>query len=133
VADEVKKLAERTGKATREIGMTVTEIEDGTRDAMKAMEEDVGEVKTGVQKVTESGETLKDILRQVQTVSAEIGQIAVASEQQTATINEIAQNIQRISGAMGETSEQVSANSDAAARLSTLSKELHILVAQFRV
>lgn len=133
VADEVRKLAERTGKATREIGMTVTEIEDGTRDAMKAMEEDVGEVKTGVQKVTESGETLKDILRQVQTVSAEIGQIAVASEQQTATINEIAQNIQRISGAMGETSEQVSANSDAAARLSTLSKELHILVAQFRV
>ena len=133
VADEVRKLAERTGKATREIGMTVTEIEDGTRDAMKAMEEDVGEVKTGVQKVTESGETLKDILRQVQTASVEIGQIAVASEQQTATINEIAQNIQRISGAMGETSEQVSANSDAAARLSTLSKELHMLVAQFRV
>jgi methyl-accepting chemotaxis protein len=133
VADEVRKLAERTGQAIREVGLTVTEIQDATRDVMKAMEEGAGEVQAGVQKVTESGETLKDILRQVQTVSGEIGQIAVASEQQTATINEIAQNIQRISGTMGETSEQVSANSDAAARLSTLSKELHMLVAQFRV
>jgi methyl-accepting chemotaxis protein len=100
---------------------------------MKAMEEGVGEVETGVQKVTESGATLKDILRQVQTVSSEIAQIAVSSEQQTATTNEIAQNIQTISGVMAETSEQVGDNSNAAAQLSSLSKELHMLVAQFRV
>jgi methyl-accepting chemotaxis protein len=97
------------------------------------MEEGVNEVEEGVQRAAESGDTLKDILRQVETVSLEIGQIAVASEQQTASTDEIAQTIQKISGVMGATSEQIRDNSRAAAHLAALSKELHMLVAQFRV
>jgi len=133
VADEVKKLAERTGKATREISLTIKEMEEGTKDAVGSMEEGVNEVEEGVQRAAESGDTLKDILRQVETVSLEIGQIAVASEQQTASTDEIAQTIQKISGVMGATSEQIRDNSRAAAHLAALSKELHMLVAQFRV
>jgi len=60
----------------------------------------VAEVELGAEDATQSGETLKDSLHQVSTVSAEINQIAVASEQQTSTTNEIASNIHEVSRVM---------------------------------
>ena len=76
---------------------------------------------------------MKDILKQINMVTSEISQIAVASEQQTATANEIAQNIQHISGAMEETARNVSENADAASHMAGLSAELKKLVGQFKL
>jgi methyl-accepting chemotaxis protein len=66
-------------------------------------------------------------------VTSEIGQIAVASEQQTATANEIAHNIQQISGVMEETARNVSENADAASQMAELSAELKRLIGQFKL
>jgi len=133
VADEVRKLAERTTGATKEIGATIESMQSETKNAVASMKEGENEVELGTQEASKSGDALKDILKQVNTVTTEINQIAVASEEQTATTNEIATNIQQISGVMQDTAKRIQENAGAAAQLANLSKELQGLVGQFRV
>lgn len=133
VADEVRKLAERTSQATKEIGSTIMAMQSETKSAVVSMEEGVKEVGLGADEAEKSGHALKDILKQINTVTTEINQIAVASEEQTATTNEIANNIQHISSVMQETSQRINDNSDAAAQLVDLSRELQKMVGQFKL
>ena len=133
VADEVRKLAERTTGATKEIGKTIKAMQTETKEAVVSMEEGVREVEIGAEDAKKSGDALKDILKQINMVTSEIGQIAVASEQQTATANEIAHNIQQISGVMEETARNVSENADAASQMAELSAELKRLIGQFKL
>ena len=133
VADEVRKLAERTTGATKQIGATIKAMQTETKQAVVSMEEGVKEVEIGARDAKRSGSALKAILQQINIVTSEIGQIAVASEQQTATANEIARNIQQISGVMEETARNVSENADAASQMAGLSAELKKLFGQFRL
>jgi len=133
VADEVRKLAERTTGATKEIGGTIESMQSETKNAVTSMKEGENEVELGTKEASKSGDALKDILKQVNTVTTEINQIAVASEEQTATTNEIATNIQQISGVMQDTAKRIQENAGAATQLANLSKELQNLVGQFRV
>ncbi len=133
VADEVRKLAERTTEATKEIGDTIEAMQSETKNAVVSMKEGEDEVEQGAKEASKSGDALKDILKQVNTVTTEINQIAVASEEQTATTNEIATNIQQISEVMQDTAKRIQENAGAAAQLANLSKELQGLVGQFRV
>ncbi len=133
VADEVRKLAERTTEATRDIGTTIEAMQNETKNAVSSMEEGVKEVEVGSVEAEKSGDALNDILKQINAASVEINQIAVASEQQTATTNEIANNIQQISGVMHDTSQRIQENASAASQLAGLSKDLQKLVGQFTV
>jgi methyl-accepting chemotaxis protein len=133
VADEVRKLAERTSGATKEIRETIHAMQSETRNAVVSMEEGVNDVGQGTVEAAKSGEALKDILHQINKVTSEINQIAVASEQETATTNEIASSIQQISQVMQETSKQIQGNTEASARLADLSRELQEMVGQFRL
>jgi len=133
VADEVRKLAERTTEATKQISQTIKAMQTETKQAVVSMEEGVKEVEIGTQDARRSGDALKDILKQINMVTSEISQIAVASEQQTATANEIAQNIQHVSGAMEETARSVSENAQAASQMAGLSAELKKLIGQFKL
>jgi len=94
VADEVRALAERTTRATKEISAMIKTIQSETRDAVKSMEEGVQEVENGTREAARSGEALGKILEQISTVTIQICQIATAAEEQTATINEINNNVQ---------------------------------------
>lgn len=131
VADEVKKLAERTTDATKDIGETIQAIQTETKNAVMAMEEGVKEVEIGQENALKSREALQDILKQINTVTVQIDQIAVASEEQTAVTNDIARNIQQISEVMNDTAKKITENTDASIRLSNLAKELQALVGQF--
>ena len=133
VADEVRKLAERTTEATKQIGQTIKAMQTETKQAVVSMEDGVKAVEIGTQDAQKSGDALKDILKQINMVTSEISQIAVASEQQTATANEIAQNILHISGVMEETARNISENADAASQMAGLSAELKKLISQFRL
>jgi len=133
VADEVRKLAERTTDATKEIGETIEAIQVETKNAVTAMEEGVQKVELGAQNALKSRDALQEILKQINTVNAEIDQIVVASEEQTATTNEIARNIQQISTVMQDTAKRISENAGASTQLSSLAKELEVLVGQFRL
>jgi methyl-accepting chemotaxis protein len=133
VADEVRKLAERTTEATKEIGNTIEAMQGETRSAVSSMEEGVKEVEVGSVEAEKSGDALNDILKQINAATVEINQIAVASEQQTATTNEIANNIQQISEVMHDTSKRIQDNASAASQLAGLAQDLQKLVGQFTV
>ena len=133
VADEVRKLAERTTEATKEIAQTIQAMQSETKSAVTSMEKGVREVEVGSEEAKKSGDALKDILMQISTVTTEVNQIAVASEEQTATTNEIANNIQQISEVMQQTARNIQENADAAAQLANLSKDLQKAIGQFRV
>jgi methyl-accepting chemotaxis protein len=131
VADEVRKLAERTTEATKEIGDTIEAMQGETKSAVSSMEEGVKEVEVGSVEAEKSGDALNDILKQINAATVEINQIAVASEQQTATTNEIANNIQHISEVMHDTSKRIQDNASASSQLAGLAKDLQKLVGQF--
>ncbi len=133
VADEVRKLAERTSQATKEISDTIKAMQQETKKAVSSMQEGVNEVGIGATEATKSGEALDEILDLINKVAAEINQIAVASEEETATTNEIASSIQKIAQVMQTTTETIQDNRDSSSRLATLSKELEKMVGQFRL
>jgi methyl-accepting chemotaxis protein len=133
VADEVRALAERTTKATREIGDMIKAIQNETRTAVQQMEQGVKEVEQGTEDASRSGEALQEILSRINDVTMQINQIASAAEQQTATTGEIAANVSRINGVAQESSHSAHESATAATQLSALAEELQRQVRQFRV
>jgi len=133
VADEVRALAERTTRATREIDEMIGGIQSDTRTAVAAMEEGVAEVETGTGEATRSGQALESILDQINAVTLQISQIATAAEEQTATTNEISGNMQQITEVIQSTSRGAQESAAAAGHLAGLSEELQRLVGQFKL
>jgi methyl-accepting chemotaxis protein len=133
VADEVRALAERTSRATREIGEMIKAIQNETRAAVKAMKEGVEEVGRGTEDAARSGHALQEILEQVSEVTTEINQIATAAEEQTATTAEISNNIHQMTSVIQGTAQGASQSAAAAARLSGLATDLQGLVNRFRL
>lgn len=133
VADEVRALAERTTKATHEIGTMIKNIQNETKLAVKAMEDGVSEVEQGTAGAAKSGQALQLILEQINDVTAQISQIATAAEQQTATTREITNNIHAISETVQTSARSSQVMSASSARLSQLSVELEDIVRRFRL
>ena len=133
VADEVRALAERTTKATREISEMIKAIQSETKGAVSAMEEGVREVQQGTEEAAKSGSALQEILDQINTVSLQVNQIATAAEEQTATISEITGNINQISEIVQRSAQGSQDSSLAAAQLASLSDDLSTLVTQFKL
>jgi methyl-accepting chemotaxis protein len=133
VADEVRALAERTTKATREIGEMIKAIQTETKSAVAAMEEGVREVESGTMEASKSGEALQSILDQINSVNSQVEQIATAAEEQTATTSEISSNIQQINDVVQHTARGAQESVIAANQLSSLAEELSRLVGQFKV
>jgi len=133
VADEVRALAERTTKATREIGTMIKSIQQETRQAVRAMEEGVQEVTQGTAGAAKSGQALEDILEQINLVTGQINQIATAAEEQTATTHEISANIQEISNTVQTGARSSQEISGASSQLSRLSVEMQAMVQRFQI
>ena len=105
VSDEVRKLAERTATATKEIAELVRSIQKGVAEAVTAMEQGSNEVKDGYRLASEAGDALEDILESTTNVSEQIEQIAAAGEQMGAS----AGNLVEIIDSVGELSQQSTA------------------------
>jgi len=133
VADEVRALAERTTRATKEIAAMIKGIQSETRTAVASMEEGVQEVAKGSAEAEKSGEALGNILSQINEVTAQINQIATAAEEQTATTREISNNVHMINEAVSGSARGAQELSLAATSLSTLAEELKEMVAYYRL
>ncbi|WP_026842630.1 methyl-accepting chemotaxis protein [Citrifermentans bremense] len=133
VADEVRALAERTTKATKEIGAMIKAIQDETKAAVSAMEEGVAEVEKGTEFSQRSGEALQTILKQIGEVTLQINQIATAAEEQTATTGEITMNVQQVTEVVQQTASGAAETAAAASQLASNAKVLEGLVRQFRL
>ncbi|MDD2900298.1 MAG: methyl-accepting chemotaxis protein [Desulfuromonadaceae bacterium] len=133
VADEVRALAERTTRATKEISAMIKAIQYETKSAVGAMEEGVQEVENGTAEAAKSGTALQEILEQINSVNMQVSQIATAAEEQTATTSEISSNIQQINEVVQHTAHGAHESVAAANQLSLLAEELQQLVGQFRL
>lgn len=132
VADEVRKLAERTTKATKEIAETIKSIQKEAKEADLSMIE-AGEVVMLGQKLTDEVEqSLYSILQSTEKVSAEIEQVAAASEEQSSAAEEISKNIEAISSVTHQSAAGVQQIARAAEDLNRLTDNLQNLVSQFK-
>jgi len=133
VADEVRALADRTTRSTKEIGAMIKAIQSETKGAVTTMEQGLRKVEAGTMEAAKSGEALRNILNQVNAVSMQVSQIATAAEEQTATTNEISNNMHQITTVVGDTAGCAQEAATAANQLNASAEELQRLVQQFKL
>jgi methyl-accepting chemotaxis protein len=133
VADEVRKLAERTTKATKEIAGMIKKIQQDTAGAVESMEEGTTQVADGIALADKAGTSLKEIVENSQRVTDMITQIATASEEQSSTSEQISKNVEAISAVTSETATGIQQVARAAEDLNHLTETLGSLVGQFRL
>jgi methyl-accepting chemotaxis protein len=97
VADEVRKLAERTQKATKEISKTIRQIQQDTATAVEAAQTGADQVKSGISLAENAGHALETIVSSIRNVGDMIYQVAAAAEEQSVTAEHIGKNIEAIS------------------------------------
>ncbi|WP_224961498.1 methyl-accepting chemotaxis protein [Geomonas subterranea] len=133
VADEVRALAERTTRATKEIGAMIKAIQSDTIGAVGSMRLGVQEVESGMESSRRSGEALDDIMNAINELTSQIHQIATAAEQQTAVTGEITANIGTITEVVSETAGGAHETAKAATHMSSLACELQQIVGRFKL
>ena len=133
VADEVRKLAERTTKATKEISDMIRQIQQDTRGAVDSMQHGKEKVSAGVDLANKTGEALTRIVRMVSESADMIQQIAVASEEQSTATQQIAADIENVAQVTKESAAGANESAKACQDLSQIATELQRLVGNFRV
>jgi len=133
VADEVRKLAERTGKATGEITTMIKGIQQGTEEAVHSMEVGIQEVDKGRELADKAGSSLIEIVNMSQRVMDQIQQIATAAEEQSTAAEQISKNVEHISSVTKETATGAEQSATAAEELNRQAEGLKEMVAQFKI
>ncbi len=133
VADEVRALAERTGKATREITQMIKVIQFDTQEVVSSMMNSRSQADGGLFKAEEAGSALEQIVDVSGRSMEMIQQIAVATEQQSAVAHHVSTSIESIARNSRSNGESASEIQESADRLALLSEELEQTAAWFRV
>ncbi len=133
VADEVRKLAERTTKATKEIGDMIRKIQKDTKSAVSSMEEGTDKVNGGVELANRTGAALTKIQEMVQNTASMIQHIAGAAEEQSMATRQIASDLDTGAQVTRESSNGSSESVKASQDLSLLATELQSIVGNFKV
>jgi methyl-accepting chemotaxis protein len=133
VADEVRKLAERTGKATKEISDMIKSIQRETEQAVIGMDQGLQEVSAGRDLADKAGKSLDQILTMASSVSDMIQQLARNAEEQSVAAEEISKSIEHISNVTRESSVASEQSAKAATDLSHQAENLKTLVSRFKV
>jgi methyl-accepting chemotaxis protein len=133
VADEVRKLADRTTKATDEIAHSITAIQTETKQAVDRMSKGTDQVTKGVERASHAGESLQQIVSSARAVAEMIQSIAAAADQQSTASTQVANNIENISSVTRQTSQGASQAAEASGQLSAKAEQLQHLVKQFKI
>ena len=133
VADEVRKLAERTTKATKEIAETIKAIQKEVKEANNSMEVAGGVVAKGIDLNLKVEDSLIKINDSIKTVSHEIEQVVAASEEQSSTSEEISRSVESINSVTQESAMGIQQIARAAEDLSRLTINLQELVSRFKL
>ncbi len=133
VADEVRKLAERTTTATKEIAKMIQTVQNETKVAVAAMEEGRKQVDEGVQTTAQAGESLKEIIHTSENVGGMITQIATAAVEQSSATEEINQNMESIAKLVKEATDGAQHSAKACQDLSGLALDLQKMVGNFKL
>ena len=133
VADEVRKLAERTAQATSEIGTMIKSVQDEVGKAVEVMANATSKVDQGVRFSEEAGTALASIVTSVEGLQTIMQHIASATEEMSATSDEITREIEQVATISRETSSSSGRTAQASGELAALSATLQNIVKEFRL
>lgn len=132
VADEVRKLAEKTMLATKEVGDAISGIQAGTRQSITTVERTGNNLDSTTELVKKSGEALTTIVSDVVGTADQVRAIATAAEEQSATSEEITRSLDEINNMATETASAMQQSAQAVSELSVQAQELQRLVNELR-
>ncbi|KAB2970695.1 HAMP domain-containing methyl-accepting chemotaxis protein [Zoogloea sp.] len=133
VADEVRKLAERTAQATGEISRMIGEIQASARNAVVTMDKAMAQVGTGVRLADQAGQAIKEIRESTGNVAAVVGNISEAIAEQGSASQSIAALVERVAQAAEENSATAGSSAEAARELEALSSRMQEVASRFRI
>ncbi|KUO61054.1 hypothetical protein APF79_12940 [bacterium BRH_c32] len=133
VADEVRKLAERTTKATKEIAETIKAIQKESKEANISMREAGESVNEGIKLTQEVEDVLLSINENAKDVAMQIDQVAASSEEQSSTSEQISKNIESISTVTQQSASGIQQIAQASEDLNRLTVNLQELLLKFKL
>lgn len=133
VADEVRKLAERTTTATKEIAQMIKNIQDETKVAVGAMEQGTKQVEEGVTSTAKAGDSLKEIIEMSEQVGEMITHIATAATEQSSATEQVNSNMDQIAKLVKESAVGAQQSAKACQDLSGLALDLQKMVGNFKL
>ena len=133
VADEVRKLAERTTLATKEIADMVRVTQAETENAVNVMQRGAEQVKSSVTSAEQAGESLREIIEAADRVGEMISQIATATTEQSTATRQINTNVDQIAKVTQESAAGAQQSAKACQDLSNLALDLQAAVGRFKV
>jgi methyl-accepting chemotaxis protein len=132
VADEVRKLAERTGQSTQQISAMIGKVQAGTRKAVEEMGAGVERVNQGVTLAHQAGDSITGIQNSEARIIASVEGIADALREQSVAARKFANDVERIAQMSEENSQVASQVAASSATLESLSQNLQATVSRFR-
>jgi methyl-accepting chemotaxis protein len=140
VADEVRKLAEDSGNAAKQIATLIAEIQEGTRNAVTSMQQGSIEVETGSNALNEAADVIEKVVGAGSQIANMVQEIAAAAQEQSASIEEVTSSVEEVSAiseesASGteEASAAVEEQSATIQELSRSSEDLASLAGEMKV
>ena len=128
VADEVRKLAEKTMSSTNEVGSAIEAIQHSTAKSMESVDRAVEQIGQATELANKSGASLTEIVSDAETTADEVRAIATASEEQSAASEEINQSIVQVNEMSSETAEAMRQAAQAVTNLTAQAKRLEQLI-----
>ena len=132
VADEVRKLAEKTVTATKEVADAICSIQGGTHKSIESVVRTGENIASAVELVNKSGEVLSGIVEESVTSAGQVHGIATAAEEQSATSVEISRSINTINSSVEASAESMRHSVSAVGKVTSQVHELQELVIQLR-
>lgn len=128
VADEVRKLADRTQKATAEISQSISQIQNDTKAAVDAMDKGGMQVREGVSKAGKAGNDLERIVSSAGNMTQMVNAIATAAAEQSSTTEEVSRSLEQISTASSETQKAAEESAAGIQQVASKATELKRLI-----
>ena len=133
VADEVRRLAERTTSSTREIQSIIGSLQGDVKNVVGSMERSATSVRTGTEDVQHSSRAIGSIKEQIGPLLEYVSQVATAAEEQSATSANITESMRQITGVVHDTATGALYSEQAATELARSAQELKAVVSRFKL
>ena len=132
VADEVRKLAEKTMASTNDVGNAIKAIQESTAKSMTGVEQSVARISEATELAGQSGAALEEIVATVEATADQVNAIATASEEQSAASEEINQSIVQVNDMAKQTAEAMAEAAKAVSDLAAQAQSLTTLIQELK-